>query len=74
MAIKFSETELMSMSVEERLHLIADIWDSLCDRPDPIPLTGSQKSELDRRLSEYELDPHGGCEWTEVEARIRSSL
>lgn len=50
-----------SLSVDERLQLVGDIWDSIAEeanvKPDVLPLTDEQKAELDRRLAEYEADP-----------------
>lgn len=50
-----------SLSVDKRLQLVGDIWDSIAEeatvKPDVLPLTDEQKAELDRRLAEYEADP-----------------
>lgn len=50
-----------SLSVDERLQLVGDIWDSIAEeanvKPDALPLTDEQKAELDRRLAEHEADP-----------------
>lgn len=50
-----------SLSVDERLQLVGDIWDSIAEeanlKPDVLPLTDELKAELDRRLAEYEADP-----------------
>lgn len=58
------------MKPSERLELVEDIWDSLTDLPDSIPVTPAQKAELDRRLEKYRSQPHGGIPWTEVKNRI----
>lgn len=50
-----------SLSVDERLQLVGDIWDSIAEeahaRPEVLPLSDAQKAELDQRLAEYEADP-----------------
>jgi putative addiction module component (TIGR02574 family) len=60
------------MSVDERLDLLAVIWDSL--DPDDVPLTEAQRAELDRRLDELMNDPSAGIPWEEVARRIRDRL
>jgi len=59
------------LSVAERILLVEEIWDSIADAPDEVPLTDAQRSELDRRLDAYEADPHAGSTWEEVKARLR---
>jgi len=54
------------LSVEERLKLIEDLWDSVADDPDAVPLTEAQAEELDRRLEAYEKDGDPGRPWREV--------
>jgi putative addiction module component (TIGR02574 family) len=39
------------LSVEERLQLVQEIWDSLGDRVEQMPLTPAQQQELERRLA-----------------------
>lgn len=43
-----STIDIAKLSPEERLELLAQLWDSLS--PEAIPMTNSQKEELDRRL------------------------
>ena len=67
-----------SLSVTERLRLVGDIWDSIAEEasasPDVLPLTASQKAELDRRVAEYEADPSLGVPMDEALARIRAQF
>jgi putative addiction module component (TIGR02574 family) len=51
--------ELLELSVEERLELVQDLWDSIEDENLP-PLTDEQMSEMDRRIAEHERDPSSG--------------
>ena len=37
------------LSVEERLTLVEDLWDSIADENAAAPLTDAQRAELDRR-------------------------
>lgn len=57
-------------SVEDRLRLIGEIWDSLPDvQPSEIPQ--SHREELDRRLAAADADPDAASPWEEVRARLR---
>jgi putative addiction module component (TIGR02574 family) len=59
------------LSVPERLLLVQEIWDSITDEEQEIPLTGRQRQDLQRRVSAYEADPTAGSGWEEVKARLR---
>jgi putative addiction module component (TIGR02574 family) len=65
-----------SLSVAERLQLVGDIWDSIAEEANAavLPLTDEQKTELDRRLAEYDADPSIGVPMDEVLDRIRAKL
>lgn len=62
--------DITKMSVDERLALIGEIWDSL--DPADLPLTDAQRAELDQRLDDLEKDPDLGIPWEEVLRQIRS--
>lgn len=65
-----------SLSVDERLQLVGDIWDSIAEeanvKPDVLPLTEEQKAELDRRLAEYEADPSSAVPMDKALGDIRA--
>lgn len=62
--------DIDKLSVDERLALIGDIWDSL--DPADIPLTDAQRVELDRRLDDMDRDPNLGIPWEDVLQKIRN--
>ena len=64
--------DIASLSAEERLRLLEELWDSLSATPEAIPLTNAQHEELDRRLDELDRDGPVGIPWEEVLSRIRS--
>jgi putative addiction module component (TIGR02574 family) len=64
--------EIASLSPEERLHLLDQLWESLTATPEAVPLTNAQREELDRRLDELDRDGPVGIPWQEVLGRIRS--
>ena len=63
--------EILALPVQERVRLVAAIWDSISSVPEALPLTQWQREELDRRLAEFEADPEAGSTLEEVFARIR---
>ena len=60
------------MSTEERLRLLEELWNSLSQRPENIPLTPEQREELDRRLDDLDRQGPVGIPWEEVLRQIRS--
>jgi putative addiction module component (TIGR02574 family) len=66
------KADILRLSVSERIQLVEDIWDSIAEVPDSIPLTDEQKAELDRRLDAYHKNPHAGSPWSVVRERFKS--
>ena len=64
--------DIGSLSSEERLRLLEEVWESLSATPEAIPLTNAQREELDRRLDELDHEGPIGIPWEEVLHRIRS--
>jgi putative addiction module component (TIGR02574 family) len=64
------KVEISELSVAERIQLAADLWDSLQDEQNEIPLTDVQTQELDRRLERYSKDPTSGSSWDAVKQRL----
>ncbi len=67
---KIPLSEILKLTVAERLQLIESIWDSIAAEPDSIPLTDEVREELDRRIADAEADPGAGRSWAEVKARL----
>lgn len=66
-------SEILQLSVAERIQLVEDIWDSVAAFPDDVPLTEAQKTELDRRLQAYRQNPDEGISWEELKAQLSQS-
>lgn len=64
----------LELSIEERILLVEDIWDSIAAEQDQVPLTKAQKELLQKRLDAYEADPGNVVTWEEVKARVRARL
>ncbi len=57
------------LSVEDRLALAQEIWESVSHDLDREPLTAAQRFELERRLADSLARPDAVTPWEEVKAR-----
>jgi putative addiction module component (TIGR02574 family) len=69
--------DISTLTVEQRLELLDEIWESLYETPQAIPLTQAQREELDRRIEEFDNEgppgaPRAGAPLDEVLDRIRT--
>ncbi len=62
--------EISQLSISERIQLAEDLWDSILEQQDEVPLTDAQQQELDRRLERYQQEPTSGSTWGEVKQRL----
>ena len=67
-----STIDIAKLSPEERLKLLEQLWDSLSDTPEAVPMTDAQRQELDRRLDDLDREGPVGIPWNEVVDRIRN--
>ena len=65
--------EIRKLPIEERLRLVEDLWESIHDESDALPLTAAQRDELERRLAAHRADPAAGDDLATVLARIRGT-
>ena len=68
---KITISDLLELSISERIQLVADLLDSIATVPEAVSLTEAQKQELDRRLDAYHKNPDAGSPWESVKERIR---
>ena len=66
-------SDILELTIAERIQLAEDIWDSVAAFPEAIPLTDAQKEELDRRLRAYAENPNEGVSWDELKNNLRKS-
>jgi putative addiction module component (TIGR02574 family) len=62
-----------ALSIAQRLELVGDVWDSIAaEQPDAtaLPLTASERTELDRRLAAHTAHPDSAVPWAEVRAAL----
>ena len=46
--------DVKALNTEQQLRLLEQLWDSLSEQPESLPLTAAQRAELDRRLDDLE--------------------
>jgi putative addiction module component (TIGR02574 family) len=61
----------MPLTVKQRLELIGELWDSIPDSPDELPVPEWHREELKRRLAAADSDPDAAIPWEQVQKRLR---
>ena len=64
--------DIASLSTQERLELLEQIWDSLNATPETVPISQAQRQELERRIDDLDRDGPVGIPWDDVLRNIRS--
>ena len=62
------------LSVEARIDLVQQIWDSVAAEAESAPLTDAQKREVDRRLAAHRANADAAIPWEQVEAEALARL
>ncbi|HEY2068017.1 MAG TPA: addiction module protein [Rhizomicrobium sp.] len=58
--------ELFKLSVEERIQLVSDLWDSIAADAANLRIAKELQDELERRVAEHEADPSSALDGDEV--------
>jgi putative addiction module component (TIGR02574 family) len=66
--------DVEKLTHEEQLDLLEKVWDQLSSTQDAVPLTASQRAELDMRLDDLEREGPVGIPWDEVARRIQNRV
>ena len=64
--------QALRLNANQRLNLIATLWDSLLDEGVDPPVSEAQRAELRRRLDEHRADPNAVVSWAEAKRRLSS--
>lgn len=64
--------EIRRMSVTDRLKLLDEIWETLLEEPEALPLSEAQAREIDRRLEAYREHGDRGISWEELDRRLEA--
>ena len=65
-------TQVFELTLSEKLQLLEDLWDSIAQVPEQIPVLDWQKEELAKRKAAYLQNPNSGSSWEAVKDRIRN--
>ena len=71
MDITATLNEITALSIEDRIHLVQAIWDTIATEQAYPDLTEAQKQELDNRIADYEANPNDLLTWEEIKAAIK---
>lgn len=58
------------LSLDDRIALMHALWDNIVAEAKELPLTETQKQDLQRRLADYQAHRYAGATWEEVKARL----
>jgi putative addiction module component (TIGR02574 family) len=62
--------EIRKLSLEERLQLVEDVWDSISAEGADLPVPESHRAELARRREEHRQSPEDVVPWEEVRRQL----
>ena len=62
--------EILKLSVAERIQLLENVWDSIISTPELVPVTDTQKAELDRRRERFAQGVTRTRTWEEVKKNL----
>jgi putative addiction module component (TIGR02574 family) len=66
-------SKILELSIAQRLLIVEQIWDSIAESNESLPLSDNRKHELDKRLNSYYENPEAGTPWQEVKERLLST-
>jgi putative addiction module component (TIGR02574 family) len=59
------------LTIDDKLLLLDEIWDSIAAAPEDLPITDEQKRVLDRRIAELDAKPNNVVTWEEIKAHVQ---
>ena len=63
-------SEILQLSVAERIQIVEDIWDSISSSPEDLTLSDAEKIKLDKRLDNYKKNPNEGIKWETLKKNL----
>ena len=66
-----SVADILGLPVQERIHLVEMIWESIAAFPQAIEVSPELEAELQARLAEFESNPEAGYSWDQVKAQLK---
>jgi putative addiction module component (TIGR02574 family) len=69
MDVSATLAEIASLPVDDRIHLVEAIWETIVAEPDQPLLSEAQKKELERRLAAHSAAPENVVSWEQVKVQ-----
>lgn len=66
-----SIADILELPVQERIHLVELIWDSVATLPETLQVSPELIAELETRLAEFESNPEAGHTWSQVKSQLK---
>ncbi len=63
-------SELHNLPTDQKLKIVFELWDDIANSDEPIVLSDSVISEIERRCAEYEADPSIAIDEDEMWRRV----
>ena len=67
---RVSLDQILDLPPAERVEIAQEIWESVFDHPENLPLTQAQKDELERRWRAFKRNPDEGEPWEDVKKSL----
>jgi putative addiction module component (TIGR02574 family) len=64
-------TQIFKLGRAERLQLVEDLWDSIAEEDEQLPVPEWKREELKRRKERFSRHPSSGRTWEQVKHRAR---
>ena len=63
--------DILKLSIDERIHLVQTIWDSIAADTEVEEISEEHKRILDERLEAYNDDPNAIVSWDDVKKSVK---
>ena len=67
-----SVADILELPVQERIHLVEIIWESIAALPQALEVSPELKADLTARLADFEQNPEAGYSWDQVKAQFKN--
>jgi len=66
--------KILKLSVDERIHLVQTIWDSIAIETETSDISNEHKKIIDERLKAHKNNPNDVVSWEEVKSSVKKIL
>ncbi len=64
------QIKIEDLSIADRIQLVTDIWDTISDTPENLPLTQAKMACLDERLDAFQQHSSEGRSWSDIKQNL----